>query len=276
MWYDVQEQYKDESPLGTHQWGDTLGLVHIYKKIDEDGKKSVVTTSGWGKNHFMQNHRAGKFRPGRYLQRYQHGRAFGIVMRSVPLICVDIDGKNGGIATSQILQLPPTLAERSKSGNGYHLFYSVPDEWDDEYGYAMYGDFNGIVPGVDIRSTGIVYHYPGQAWNRVPVAPLSLGMTRLLTQKQAVREQSRDLIAQRATLTPDEIEDLRLELIEDLNKPLAEGKRNAWLFAWGCRAVGILENWPKILIGRGLEAGLEYDELMTLVNNVSKYGTGDR
>ena len=80
------------------------------------------------------------------------------------------------------------------------------------------------------------------------------------------------------------LEDLEGAILQKLDAPegtlslaeLAEGKRNAWLFAWGCRAVGILENWPKILIGRGLEAGLEYDELMTLVNNVSKYGTGDR
>ena len=61
--------------------------------------------------------------------------------------------------------LPPTLAETSKSGDGYHLFYLVDEEWDDEKGYGLLGDRIGIEQGVDIRATGCVYHHPQQRWN---------------------------------------------------------------------------------------------------------------
>lgn len=272
-WYEDTTQYTNEEPLGGHDWGDRLGLVHVYE-VMKDGEKSVVTTSGWGKTSFMERHKEGKFTPRKYLRRYAHGRAFGIIMRSTPLLCVDIDGKNGGLATSRVLQLPPTLAERSKSGNGYHLFYQLEDNWDEQFGYSEYEDFNGVVPGVDVRGTGIVYHYPGQRWNNLPPAPLSLGVRRLLDQKTQSRQQRIEQVQRRADLTETELEELRWELLEDLDTRIRPGKRNTWLFAWGCRALGIIGNWDQLLAARGEELGLSDSEVQQVIRNVLKYGTG--
>ena len=78
---------------------------------------------------------------------------------------------NPGLAALGIL--PPTLAETSKSGNGYHLFYLVSeDEWDPNAGFGMFGDRIGIEQGVDFRGTGCVYHYQSQRWNDRPLAEL--------------------------------------------------------------------------------------------------------
>ena len=76
----------------------------------------------------------------------------------------------------------------------------------------------------------------------------------------------------------DLVKNLHLDFVmpSNITTPIPEGKRNAWLYAWGCRSIGVQENWSKLLIGRGLEIGLEYGELLTIVNNVVKYGTGDR
>ena len=267
MWYEDDSQYVVEDGLAERTWPATLGLVHVFKNIDGD----LVTTNGWGANQFWENHSAGKFAPAPYLRRFQFGRAFGIIMRSVPYVCVDIDGKNGGIQASRILMLPPTLAEKSKSGNGYHLFYRVPDaQWLEPVGYAEYNDSNGIIPGVDIRATGIVYHYPSQRWNTNQIANIPLSLKRLLDSHETSRKNR--LEQARKILTGEDAELEADELMIDLQSPIPQGKRNTWLFAWGCRAARYVPNWHLKLVERAVELGLSSKEAVGIAESVIKYG----
>lgn len=269
MWYEDKEQYVIADGLAERTWPTTLSLVHVFQTAEGD----TITTKGWGEQDFMENYNAGKFDPERYLNRFRHGRAFGIIMRSVPLLCIDIDGKNGGVQSSRILQLPPTLAETSKSGEGYHLFYRLPDDiWDAQLGYAEFPDFNGIVPGVDIRATGIVYHYPQQRWNDRAIAPLSKGVRRLLENARASRLAARQ---QNAKLLTGEDAAIRAdELLLQLERPFEEGQRNSRLFAWGCQAVRYVKDWEVHLVARGLELGLSERECVQIATSVLKYGLG--
>ena len=166
LWFE-EEWYTDDSPLPEEliRTANDLSLVRVFS--------SGETQPGWGAESFVENFNAGAFRPERALRFYErYSEPFGIVMRSVDLICVDIDGKNGGLETAHILDLPETLAEKSKSGNGYHLFYKVYGMWDEKYAYNEFPDVIKLIPGVDIKGTGIVYHYPQQRWNSRLIAPL--------------------------------------------------------------------------------------------------------
>src|SRR5690349_5727976 len=166
--YDVavpNEFNEQEGPKG-------LALVKTWP----DGR----TQPGWGLQGrdggegFMPRYLRGEFNERRVVYGYEHDRwSFAFVMRSVALVCIDIDGKNGGLEHAKRLgALPPTLAETSKSGDGYHLFYSVDEEWDDDRGFARLADRIGLEQGVDIRATGCVYHYDTQRWNGRVLAPL--------------------------------------------------------------------------------------------------------
>lgn len=277
MWFNDDSQYVIEDGLGERSWPLSLSLVHVYERTTEEGKTEVVTTSGWSKKDFMTNYTEGKFAPKGYLRRFQYGRAFGFIMRALPLVCIDIDGKNNGLVAARVLQLPPTLAERSKSGNGYHLFYRLPNaSWDDQYGYAEYGDTNGLVPGVDVRGVGIVYHYPGQRWNTRAPALLSPGMTRLLDAREhsrKVREEN-NLARRQEALDPEDRVIFQEELLEQLARPLPSGMRNSGLYAWGCRADGILPTWEADLTARARQIDLDEDEITRIITNVRKYGNG--
>jgi len=266
-WYERTDQYQDPAGLPVEileQPG--LSLVHV----NPDG----TTTKGWGRASFLGNQERGKFRPAPYLQRFKHGRAFGVVMRALPLICTDIDGKNGGFQSARILDLPPTLAETSKSGNGVHLFYSVDTEWDEHYGYDHWSDVNGLIPGVDIKGTGIVYHFPQQRWNDLHIVPAPAGLLRLLESRKRTAELSRARSAAVRDLDPDDLAIFGDELLEELARPLPEGGRNNALFVWGRKADGIVKDWPLHLYRRGEQAGLGDSELVHLIKSVQSYRSG--
>src|SRR6476660_1446540 len=80
---------------------------------------SGVTDPGWGlhppKNStegFMPRYMRGEFNERRVLHGYAKDLwAFAFIMRSLRLVCIDIDGKNGGLEHAKKLGLlPPTLA----------------------------------------------------------------------------------------------------------------------------------------------------------------------
>ena len=272
MWYEEKDQYNIEDPLGERAWPLSLSLVHVYKTK----QGGVATTSGWGKKDFMENYLQGKFRPKAYLHRYQFGRAFGIIIRALPLVCVDIDGKNGGLETARVLHLPPTLAETSKSGNGFHLFYRTPgDTWSEEFGFDQVADYTGIIPGVDIKGEGIVYHYPGQRWNNLPIAPASQGLMRLIEARRENRERSRQVSQQLRSMDPEDRAIAADKLEERLARPFPEGTRNTGLYAWGMKAKGIVPQWEAKLAYRGQQLELEMSEILTIIDNVEKYGSGE-
>jgi len=290
-WWKDDEYDETEVPLPQEFYqntyhGDPLlqpALVKVFPQDDGD----PLTQKGWGflgpkdketgvrGEGFMPRYLRGEFLPGKALARYHRaGNPFAVVMRAVSMICVDIDGKNGGLEHANELGLTiPTMAETSKSGNGYHLFYRVPDTWDEETGFAMYADMIGIVQGVDIRGTGCVYHYPSQRWNDRPLADIPPFLAQKLTQ----REQKRQSVAARIvaiTNTTDETERLMLhdELITELKKPIMDGKRNQTLFAIGSQMkLADVPDWDKKVLERAEQIGLDDAEANKLVSNIESY-----
>lgn len=250
-----------------------VALVTAY----DDGR----TTGGWGMDPvstagtFDVNYSKNKFAPRICLFAYEKkAQPFAIVMRSVNVICVDIDGKNGGLEHAKKLgALPPTLAETSKSGDGYHLFYLTDDEWDDTFGYAGLADRIGIEQGVDIRATGCVYHYPSQRWNHRDLAPLPDFLRDALLAKQQARANRKEYAAKVvASGDPEEIMMLQSELESALAKPIPAGKRNNTLFAIGqqMRDAG-MANWQSLIEARASAVGLDPDETDKLVTNIGRY-----
>lgn len=257
----------------------SVALVKAY----EDDR----TDEGWGlqgaplkdrpgfKPGFMEKYLKGDFGARRALFGYNKNRHnFAFVMRSVSMICIDIDGKNGGLEHAKRLgALPLTLAETSKSGDGYHLFYEVAEEWDDKLGFGRLSDRIGIEQGVDIRATGCVYHHPQQRWNDRAVAPLPKHLYELLTQ----REQKQAATAARiqgVLAAGDDMEVLMMQdqLVSELAKPIPAGKRNNTLFAIGSQMrEAQVPKWDELLAKRGDELGLGVEEIDKLVTNITRY-----
>ena len=243
---------------------------------------SGVTDKGWGltgkdgEDGFMPRYLRGEFNERRVLFGYNKGRwAFAFVMRSVRLVCIDIDGKNGGLEHAKRLgMLPPTMAETSKSGDGYHLFYTVDEDWSDEKGFGQLNDRIGIEQGVDVRATGCVYHYPQQRWNDRAPAPLPKHLKELLLH----REQKITAETERITKvleTADEMEVLMMQddLVSELAKPIPTGKRNVTLFAIGNKMKQAqVPDWETKVEDRATQVGLGADETDKLVRNIKQYG----
>lgn len=245
----------------------------------DDGK----TAPGWGmkpdKNGFtfMDNYQAGRFDPQIAKIGMLSGRwSFAFVMRSMSLVCIDIDGKNGGMENvGKLGLLPETLAETSRSGNGYHLFYKVSDDvWNDKLGFAMFNDRIGIVPGVDVRALGCVYHVKQQRWNDRPIAELPPTLKASLQAKQAqVDDDVKVITALLDSGDRDEILVMQHTLVQDLKKPIPQGRRNTTLFAIGTQMkIADVKDWDELLYLRGRQVGLDKREADKIVENVKKYG----
>lgn len=244
-----------------------VALVDVY----DEGK----TTSGWGSKTFMENYMNLRFRANTRQHNFVHGFPFAFIMRSVKLVCVDIDYKNGGEEGARSLVLPPTLAETSKSGNGYHLFYLTEDTWDDNYGFRALPDALGFVTGVDFRAVGCVYHYVQQRWNNRPPEMLPSHISDLLN-KKAQLSGERMLYVQQVLASNDDTEVLMLhdQLLKDLAKPIPDGRRNSTLFAIGSqlRETGF-NSWQTHIEERGLQIGLDPHEVDKIIRNIEIYRT---
>lgn len=274
------DTYDDDTPLSAadqSNWECGPKGIALVRAFD-DGR----TDKGWGLNPppgsnegFMPRYMRGEFNPRRVLYQYGKGRSnFAIVMRSTTLVAIDIDGKNGGLEHALRLgALPKTLAETSKSGDGFHLLYRNDEPWDLVKGFGSLGDRIGFEQGVDFRATGCLYHHPQQRWNNRSPVQLPEHLVDLLNQ----REQKLAAVNARITSTlasGDDMEVLMLhdEIMSKLKRAIPEGKRNQTLFAIGSemQAAGI-QNWGMLLADRAEELGLEADEAGKLVNNVQRY-----
>jgi hypothetical protein len=254
-----------------------LGLIRVWP----DGR----TDKGWGfigpkdepDNGFMPRYLRGEFNERRVLFGYERDKwAFAFIMRSVQLMCIDIDGKNGGLEHAKRLgALPPTMAETSKSGDGFHLFYLTTEQWDPVKGFALLGDRVGIEQGVDIRGTGCVYHHKQQRWNQRIPAKLPDYMVELLHHRDQRATATHERI-DKVLANQDELEVLMLhdEILSDLKKPIPQGKRNVTLFALGnqMRQARVPE-WEDKLAERGTQVGLPDEEIEKLVENIQRYGS---
>ncbi len=232
------------------------------------------TSQGWGRDTFMEHYKNKSFNARKIIFGYlRDAWAFAWVMRSARLICIDIDGKNGGFDhVSELGFLPPTTAEISMSGNGYHLFYLVEDEWDPVEGYGRYRDAIGLVTGVDIRGTGCVYHKSTQRWNSRPPAQLPEHLSSQLLLRGVTRERQLVNIQKTLELDKEEIAMMHDQLLSELKKPIPAGKRNNTLFAIGCQMEAAeIPHWDDALCERALQVGLGQDEAEKIVTNVTNY-----
>lgn len=275
-WWE-DDLYLDDSPLGPLEVEDVWGpkgpaLVKVYA----DGS----TQRGWGINDrdggggFMRRYEKGEFLPRRALNGYPDHHAIALVMRSAQLVCIDIDGKNGGLEhISKLGALPRTLAETSKSGSGYHLFYRTREEWSDEAGFAAIRDQIAIQQGVDIRGVGCVYHYPSQRWNTSPIAELPAWLEAKLTTRTTAHVAAVQSIQK--VLSTEDAEEILLmhaNLLDELKKPIPAGKRNNTLFAIGSKLkLAEVPDWDKHILDRAIKVGLDVDEANRLVRNIEAY-----
>ncbi len=277
-WWMESDSYVDSTPVPlaiTDLAGDQgPALVKVY----EDGR----TQPGWGlaapgeEGGFMPRYAKGEFLPKRALYPYmKKGQPFAFVMRSVNLVALDIDGKNGGLEGAKALgNLPVTLAETSKSGTGYHLFFTTPDDvWNSEAGFAQFSDRIGIRQGVDFRAVGCVYHHDTQRWNNEKPVPLPDYLVDVLTQRQQQQAAAKDRI-QKIKESGDPMETMMMtdQLLDDLKKPIPAGRRNNTLFAIGqSMKEAEVDGWDILLYDRALQVGLSSLEADKLVANVQRY-----
>lgn len=266
QWFENNDQYKVERPVPQQLGYDKLSLVRVYP----NGK----TQPGWGAVDFVDNYAKNKFDPQRALKFYQkYEQPFGLVMRSIPFLCVDIDGKNGGVATANTLNLPRTLAERSRSGNGYHLFYRIPySVWNPLRGYDELPDLIGLVPGVDIKGTGVVFHYPNQRWNSLDVAHIPASLEKLVTGARDVKRITRMARTGVASMDADDLVIVHDQLKTELEGRFTAGGRNQKLFAIGAQMLAVgYPAWDIALYDRGVQIGLDMDEITSIINNIESY-----
>lgn len=240
------------------------------------------TDQGWGllgpksdpTNGFAQRYPRGEFNSRRVLYGYNKGRwAFAFIMRSLNVVCIDIDGKNGGLEEAKKLgMLPHTLAETSKSGNGFHLFYKTDELWTPDKGFGELSDRIGIQQGVDIRAVGCVYHHDTQRWNYKRLAPLPDHL------REQLLHRDQKIAATTARITTvlgnnDDMEILMLhdEMLLELAKPIPQGKRNNTLFAIGSQmAQAQVPDWDVKLGERAMQVGLDLDEIVKLTANIRR------
>lgn len=272
MWWETDD-YPDTNiiPQDFNLYCGPHGIPTV--KVNPDGS----TSRGWGKDKFMSNYSSGRFDPQIAAIGALSGRwEFAFVMRGMLLACVDIDGKNGGFeSVGKLGLLPETLAEVSKSGNGYHLFYATPeDAWDDEQGFALYKDRIGLYPGIDIRAVGCVYHYAGQQWNERRIAVLPDYLHKKWTEQHAELPLAAKEVERLLTdADPDELVLVRTGLEQDLAKPIPPGRRNNTLFAIGTKMMLMeVADWKTAIYERAVQVGLDTDEAKKIVGNIVKYG----
>ena len=242
---------------------------------------SGVTDPGWGlvgadgADGFMPRYNRNEFAHRRVEHGYNRGMwAFAFIMRSVNIVCIDIDGKNGGYEhVKRLGRLPATMAETSKSGDGYHLFYSTDEEWDDLKGFGQLADRIGLEQGVDIRATGCVYHYPSQRWNEREITPLPDHLREaLLHREQKIAAQTERITKVLHDADPTEVLMMHDEMLSDLAKPIPAGKRNTTLFAIGSQMQQAqVVDWEQKILDRADELGLEVDEAEKIVTNIQRY-----
>jgi hypothetical protein len=276
----MTDQYEDGTPVPEkiHRSGGPEGVALV--RAWKDGR----TDPGWGlrkpdegeTSGFMWKYEAGTFRPDPIVFGFQQRRwNFALVMRSLQLVCIDIDGKNGGLThAGKLGMLPYTLAETSKSGDGYHLYYlTSEDVWDAEKGYALFADRIALEQGVDLRATGCVYHHPQQKWNTRQITELPDHLKKRLTDhSQRAAAQTTAIIKLLDAGDDTEVLLMQDTLIEDLKKPIPAGRRNTTLFAIGQQMkLAQVPGWEKLVFDRATDLGLDTVEANKLVSNVTRY-----
>jgi hypothetical protein len=264
-WYQQPEQYLGNTRMGEQldQYAGPNGTAYV--KVY--GEK---TQPGWGHERFMKNYTRNFFGHHKIDPR----EPFAIVMRSLRLLVIDIDGKNDGYKAAAELDLPPTLAETSKSGDGHHLFYSYPDEWHPIEGYAGQPDRVGMWPGIDVKSTGVVYHHPQQKHNGLGIAPVSYKVMEMLEKRNARDAQLRVTPEQASEMTDEDLKFKRDILLIELSQPRTDGRDTSlWRIGASLLNLGVDETYmAEKILAAGLKWGVPEDIINgKIIPNIINY-----
>lgn len=263
-WYLNSEQYHQSElteRLDDYAGPNSTALVKVF------GEK---TQPGWGHERFMRNYVRNFFGA----HKLTEGEPFAIVMRSLRLLVIDIDGKNNGYAEAAKLDLPPTLAETSKSGNGHHLFYAYPDQWDEVEGFAAQPDRVGMWPGIDVKSTGVVYHHPHQLWNELPIADLPHSVWDKLQQRNERDTQLRVTPEMAEEMTDEDLKFRRDVLLIELTQPRTDGRDTSlWRIGASLLNLGVDETYmAEKILAAGLNWGVDKDVIEgKIIPNILSY-----
>lgn len=264
-WYEEPDQYDTHRgilKLVEHAGPHGVALVNVY------GEK---TQPGWGQQYFMKNYTRSFFSSDKI---DTAGKPFALVMRSLRVLCVDIDGKNDGYKAAKKLELPPTLAETSKSGNGHHLFYRYSDQWDSEVGYAGQPDRIGMWPGIDIKSTGVVYHHTHQLWNNEAIVDLPDSVWQMLLKRNARDAQLRVTPDQIKEMTDEDLKFKRDMLLIELSKHRTDGRDTSlWRIGASLLNLGVDEEYmAEKILAAGLRWGVDEGTLKSkIIPNIISY-----
>lgn len=264
-WYLEPHQYRlknrHDPDIHNYTGPNGIALVKVY------GEK---TQPGWGHERFMRNYVRNFFAP----EKISMDEPFAIVMRSLRLLVIDIDGKNDGYKAAAELELPPTLAETSKSGNGHHLFYSYPDSWDEVEGFAGQPDRVGMWPGIDVKSVGVVYRHPHQRWNSRTVRKLPDSVLTQLDKRNARDNQLRITPSQAAELTDEDLKFKRDVLLIELSQPRKDGRDTSlWRIGASLLNLGVDESYmAEKILAAGLKWGVDEDIITNkIIPNIISY-----
>lgn len=265
IWYQDNDQYTltglPIAELNKFAGPNEIALVKVW------GEK---TQPGWGFERFMRNYTRNFFGE----HKIEDGEPFAIVMRSLRLLVIDIDGKNDGYKEAAKLDLPVTLAETSKSGNGHHLFYSYPDEWHELEGYGQQPDRVGMWPGIDVKSTGVVYHHPHQCFNHEGIVALPDSVWDKLVQRNERDAQLRVTPEQAKEMTDEDLKFKRDVLLIELSKMRTDGRDTSlWRIGASLLNLGVDETYmAEKILAAGLKWGVDEDIINgKIIPNIINY-----
>lgn len=263
-WYEEPDQYRYPNTgilMVPYVGPFDVAVVKVF------GEK---TQPGWGFERFMKNYVRNFFGD----HKIEEGEPFAFVMRSLQLLVIDIDGKNDGYKEAAKLDLPPTLAETSKSGNGHHLFYTYPDTWHELEGFGGQPDRVGMWPGIDVKSTGVVYHHPHQRFNDKPIVSLPDSVWDKLVQRNERDAQLRVTPEQAAEMTDEDLKFKRDVLLIELSKHRTDGRDTSlWRIGASLLNLGVDEQYmAEKILAAGLKWGVDEDVINgKIIPNIINY-----
>ena len=125
---------------------------------------------------------------------------------------------------------------------------------------------------MDVRGVGCVYHYPTQRWNQRKPASAPFYLKQKLLQKVQQQRLQTSNIQKVLELDKEEIAMMHADLIDELAKPIAAGKRNNTLFAIGSKMkLAQVPNWDTLVGDRAAAVGLDDAEIDKMLSNIRAY-----
>lgn len=220
------------------------------------------TTTGWRQGGWRDNSKLAVYPDANSnLRRFVTANRWGLIMESTGLCCIDIDDHSGqrmGFKSISHFDMPPTLAKRSRSGKGRHLYYWLPKN-------LKPADYIGILPEVDFKGKGITFFVKDMTLhNGLPPVYLPDGFARLVqsTQKKTEEKTKAMFVDAKNGLQ-------RMDCPSGCYEPIPPGTRNDTLNAWG---FGLMcndwPNWDQHVVHRGKLSGMPDFEIETIVRSI--------